>query len=64
MQTKDEKIGNLEEGDLPNEITNYSQCIFTLIQNNNCLFFNVLCHRSNINVKKTQFLKKIKVKIR
>ena len=36
-QNSDEKIGILEEGDLPIEITN--QRIFTLIQNNDLSIF-------------------------
>ena len=40
----DEKIGNLEEVDLTIEITNNSQRIFTLIQNNN--FLIVQCFMS------------------
>ena len=38
-ETSDEKNGNLEEGDLPISITNHSQRILTLIQNNDFSIF-------------------------
>ena len=38
-----EKIGNLEEGDLPIEVANHSQ--HTFIQNIHFLCFNVLCNK-------------------
>ena len=38
-ENADKKNGNLEEGDISIEVTNHSQRIFTLIQNNNFPIF-------------------------
>ena len=44
-ENADENFGNLKKDDLSIEISNISTRIFTLIQNNNFWFFNVLGHK-------------------
>ena len=46
-ENSDEKIGNLEEGDLTIEIANHSQRIFTVMQDNTFSIFNHGCAALN-----------------
>ena len=54
-ENSDDKIGNLEEGDLSIEITNHSQRFITLIQNNIFSIFYVSCHNCEKTPKYINF---------